>query len=1197
MRWAPLSPLVAAVCLGIVGDRFSMPLDTRIWVEVILGCGVVAILTFRRERISSLAIIAAFWAIGGGWHHYWWTDRDRDDLSLSVTETPRSAWVRGVVRDAPGVRRGDRNPYGAGSEFEPGDRGRPRTRFLIDLTAISDGRQWHPVSGRASVIVLGDRGDIRAGEAIEAVGQLATFPEPLNPGEFDYRGFLRGQGVDLRLTVDDPAGLEVNPELRPGAFIAGLGKLRAWSRAQLVDRLDPGIEPLASAFLLGQRDRVEPEINDAFARTGTTHLLAISGLHLQVLALAMLLVARAIGLPRRTSYLTVGIMTIAYAVLVGPAPSVVRSTVMTVTFCVAAVLERSLRPANTLALAALVTLAFNPVYLFDVGCQLSFLAIAVLLWLVLPSSALVRRVFGSIRGRFYGPLLPLDELERKFQPLWRHRVRAIGAWVVNGIVASTVVWLAALPLVALRFHIVSPISILLNLPLIPITSAALLFGGLGLGLSAIWGPLGGPASWIAGWLLEITQSVVLWGVEQSWGHRFVAGPSGEWAMIFYAALGLGIIATTAAARTSQIGRLSRYGPWCFLTMWVSLRLILALVPARSAIPEAEVLAVGHGLAVLIRTPEGQTFLYDCGRMGDPTVGRRIIAPALWSQGIDRIDTVILSHADQDHYNGLPDLLDRFSIGSLRIPPGFGGPANPGAVQIIRSVRSRGIAVLTTSAPETWESAGVHFSVLHPPSGWYPESSDNARSLVLDIAYRDRHLLLTGDLEQLGLVELMAHPSPEPPPDVLLAPHHGGKSANPPSFYRWANPRSVVVSQRSLPPHSNDALSALEEQKLPLWRTWRDGAIRLQWLGSGITARGFLRRAKARTTNHRLSLGSGFIGLFPIASLPVWEASGTTRLVVGLTGFALGLVLWTLLLIVEYGAWVLVVPPRKRVRDEDFDEISRHHQFEPFDLIETRAVDGAKLAGRWYPAPGPQATGRTVLLLHGFADDSSAWEASRAALLNRQGWNVAALHSRGYGYSEGPHASFGGREAADVSTWLDALADRVAALDPALSFQPVLWGRSMGAAIAVRNAAEDDRPTALVLESPMVDLDSSVAAILRSRRLPFARLLARLITGRANKLAGVSLNHPRPIDVAPRVASAILVVHGALDTLVPIDDARRLADAFASPPCWLDVPGAGHINVMAVGGDELLERISAFLDEVTCGLLDASNLESTSTEMA
>ena len=81
---------------------------------------------------------------------------------------------------------------------------------------------------------------------------------------------------------------------------------------------------------------------------------------------------------------------------------------------------------------------------------------------------------------------------------------------------------------------------------------------------------------------------------------------------------------------------------------------------------SRVTAVGHGLAVVIHTPGDQVLLYDCGRMGDPSVGRRIIAPALWSRGLSRIDEVILSHADQDHYNGLPDLLDRFAIGMVRV---------------------------------------------------------------------------------------------------------------------------------------------------------------------------------------------------------------------------------------------------------------------------------------------------------------------------------------------------------------------------------------------------------------------------------------------------------------------------------------------------------------------------------------------------
>jgi competence protein ComEC len=508
------------------------------------------------------------------------------------------------------------------------------------------------------MIVDGDRRDIRSGEGIEAIGQLARIAGPLNPGEFDYRQFLRGQGIDLRLTVDDPDGLRLAPEGAGSTAGRILGRLRAWTRERLVGGMDPKLEPLAATLLLGVREGIDPEVNDAFARTGTTHLLAISGLHMQVLAVALMIAARAVGLPRRPAFLAVALATIAYALLVGPAPSVVRSTVMTASFCLAAIAGRMTRTANILALAALATLAVNPMYLFDVGCQLSFLAIVALAWLVPPARESLLHVAGAIRDRALGPRSPLDEVERSYQPRWRKAIRATAASVFLGVVTSTVVWLAALPLVALRFHIVAPIGILLNIPLIPITSTALLLGGTGLGLSAVWGPLGIPATRAAGVLLDLTQRVVMWGVAQPWGYRFVPGPGWGWVVVFYALLGLtAVVATTslreaqararalrAVRETSAAWLLRRYVPIGLLAVW-SMGGWIAAGPTPPSSPEADILAVGHGLAVVIHTPGGRAMLYDCGRMGDPSVGRRIIAPALWSRGLSRIDEVVLSHAD------------------------------------------------------------------------------------------------------------------------------------------------------------------------------------------------------------------------------------------------------------------------------------------------------------------------------------------------------------------------------------------------------------------------------------------------------------------------------------------------------------------------------------------------------------------------
>jgi alpha-beta hydrolase superfamily lysophospholipase len=488
-----------------------------------------------------------------------------------------------------------------------------------------------------------------------------------------------------------------------------------------------------------------------------------------------------------------------------------------------------------------------------------------------------------------------------------------------------------------------------------------------------------------------------------------------------------------------------------------------------------------------------------------------------------------------------------------------------------------VRVQPIAAPASWESAGVRFTVWHPAADWHPETPDNARSLVLDVACADRHLVLTGDLEQLGLSELVRQPHPDPPPEVFLAPHHGGKSANPGWLYDWARPKLVVVSQRPLPAGTNDPLTPVEHQGIRILRTWREGAIRLQWTEGGVVPRGFLqdegREVRELDQVHVLS----GIGSWQAPLLPAWVGQGTLRLLVGLAGFTLGLMLCIVLAVVEFGAWALIVPPRSMTEgnkqtDGEAPPPARHS--EP---IEARGSDGAKLAGRWYPAPALTTTGRTVLLLHGFAEDSSALELRRVATLNQHGWNVAALDSRGCGQSEGRYATFGGREAGDIRAWLDVLARLAVVIDPALRFSPVLWGRSMGAAIAVRAAAQTPGLAALVLESPLVELDAAVAVLMRKRGLPFPKILARLITRRAARLAGVSLSRPRSIDLAPRVACPILIVHGSNDALVSTAEARMLSAAFPSPPCWFDVPGAGHTDVIDAGGDELLGRIAAFLD--------------------
>jgi competence protein ComEC len=718
--------------------------------------------------------------------------------------------VRGILRDVLGTHAGD-----------PG-----LTRAVLEVTSVLDGGCWRAASGRALLVIAGGRPDLLAGEAVEVAGSLERLAGPLNPGEFNAREYHRAQGIRLQMAVDDPQGVwrDRSPSARSWTSTRLRGVVRAWSRARLVEGLEPRIAPLAAALLLGQREEVDPAVNDAFARTGTTHLLAISGLHLQALGFVLWFLFRALGLGRRGAFASVALATVAYALLVGLMPSVVRSAAMTVVGCVAGMVDRSVRPANALALAALATLALNPAYLFDVGCQLSFLAIAAIVW-----------GSGPVFVWWTTPATPLDQLEQKFEPRWRRCLRGCGRWLAQMVVVSLVVWLVTLPLVALRFHMAAPIGIALNIPLIPLTTVALLASGLTLGLSALWSPLGTPAAWISDVCLRWTDALVRWGAAVRWGHWFVPGPSWVWVLGIYV-----LLALATASRVGRWPRLARRGAWGVLAVWIAVGLGLsaARFPRLRGPLDAEVLAVGHGLAVVVTTGDGHTWLYDCGRMRDPGVGRRIIAPALWARGVWHIDRIILSHADSDHYNGLPDLLDRFSVGEVRVPPGFGGPSNPGAVELLNRVRARGVPVRSVVAGDCWEVRGVRFSVWHPPRSEAESSgltSDNERSVVLDLEAAGHHVLLTGDLEGAGLFELRRQPLARP--DVFLAPHHGGRTANPSWLYDWADPRLVVVSQRPPAAGSHDALAPLAARQI-LLRTWQRGAIRLTWTKGGVVARGF-----------------------------------------------------------------------------------------------------------------------------------------------------------------------------------------------------------------------------------------------------------------------------------------------------------------------------------------------------------------------
>ena len=747
---------------------------------------------------------------------------------------------------------------------------------------------------------------------------------------------------------------------------------------------------------------------------------------------------------------------------------------------------------------------------------------------------------------FQRPRDPLDALEEEFEPWWRFLARAAGGIVAWSVAASVVVWAVTLPLVMLRFHLVSPACIVLNVPLVPLTSFALLLAGITLLLGAVWTPLGLPAAWLCNQCLHATDWLVRSGLSWRWGHWFTTGPSPGWVVAVYALLALAVVATA--------------GGWALRKVaWGGVLVLVLLAPAGRAPRgprEAVVLNVGHGLAVVIQTGPGHAVLYDCGKMRDPHVGRRVIAPALWALGVSHLDRVILSHADVDHYNGLDDLLDRFPIGGVLVPAGFAGPPNPGATRLLESVRSRGDSH-PGACPRRSAGAGRRPGRDGPPSRaeHAGRAPDNDRSLVLDVADSGRHLLLTGDLDGSGLPELIAGPRRRI--DVLVAPHHGGRTANPPWLYDWARPAAVLVSQRApLPGPGRTRLPGTRGNPAPADASLRGPPVAMVVreiehpivppiangrapVGPGRPAAG-LHHAR-RVTPGRLGPRGGCARRLRGRAGRMQRARGrgVRRLGAGAAGRA---------------------APRERAADLGGD---------PRPRARTACLwrrDGGALRRR--PA------GRSCCFTASGRTGRRCWVGPRSSW-SEAGTSRCSIPGAGAG-AETPGPRSGPGRAGTSPSGSTSSAGTVGP-----GFEPIAWGRSMGAAIALQTAARDHRLKALILEAPYARLHDSIARSLASRRLP--AMLAGALLRRAGGIAGCELDHPCPEDAARAVRIPVLILHGSEDRIAPPSEVQRLASALPGPPGVVVVPGAHHGDIFEIGGAELTDRIADFL----AGCLDPS----------
>ena len=438
---------------------------------------------------------------------------------------------------------------------------------------------------------------------------------------------------------------------------------------------------------------------------------------------------------------------------------------------------------------------------------------------------------------------PLDRLIATTRP-WPVRIaKRLGGSVWRLWLTGALIWLVSLPLVWKQYNLISPVALVINsIMWIPITLA--LYGGFGaLAMGFFLPPLGTLCGWLCDRCLWLMEVAIAYGRELPGSYLWLPAPPWWWVGLFYVVLG--VLTAFPVLRPSK--------RWWFVlpVLWFAIALGLARPKAKDRFAEwprrdgaalrkteprlaCSFVAVGHGIACLIELPDGRTILYDAGQLGSPLGAVRPVSSVLWSRGITHLDALVISHADADHFNAIPELFDRFSVGTIYVSPMMFETPQPAVEELRAAIESRGVPLkLIYAGDRLQSSADVRLEVLHPPKKGVL-GSDNANSILLKIEYAGRRVLLTGDLEPPGLDDVLAE---EPLDcDAVLSPHHGSRRSDPVGFSLWSTPEYVVISGARNIGDVADIEAVKDSYRArgaEVYHTAEDGCVRIELSASGV----------------------------------------------------------------------------------------------------------------------------------------------------------------------------------------------------------------------------------------------------------------------------------------------------------------------------------------------------------------------------
>jgi competence protein ComEC len=822
----PLVPFLVAMMAGIVlGNVIHIP-NPPLMVCLLFTFVLLLPASLKKwKNVTTLLLMLAF-LISGVLHINLYLHQDRSSNHIIHHITGEIIIVEGVISENPEVSS-------------------DKTEITVSAARIISDDANILVEGLV-LLTLKDPQLYKYGDYVRFKAKLKAPHNFRNPGGFDYEQHLRYRGILVRGFISDPAGIVVLRENQGNVLKTHLERFRGSLKKLIRDNsLSPDGE-IIQAMILGDQKEIPKEVMDNFNKTGTSHIIAISGFNIGIVAVLSMIVIRMIM--KSSSYLLLRfnmnvvstvfaiVPVVIYTFIAGMGMSVVRATIMAITFMIAILLGRERSLYNTLALAAFIILVIYPHALFDISFQLSFVAVWSILFI---TPRLMER-------------LPKGNHETASQYLIFNRktLKNILIFVMVSVSAT----LGTLPLIVYYFNRVSTVVLLSNLAVVPVLGIIAIPVSTAIILAALISPtLGVFFVHISSFLVWISVAMVDFFASLPGSSFFISTPS-LWEIVLYYGLLISVVKLMDfrnANKENEHGKQQATGEFLWYRTAVVVILIFFFADAiylntHDLFTEnlkVTAIDVGQGSSILVQLPGGRRMLIDGGGFpeGSFDVGRYVVASYLWHERISNIDIVVLTHPHPDHLNGLVFILSNFGVKEVWTnADSSGSDAYQDFKRIISERRIQHKSVSQKTG--TVRMNDVLIDIINPeePTENTEELSQqfeevNNRSIVMKMTFGNVSFLFPGDISESAEARLI-HLGRNMKSQVLFVPHHGSFSSSTEPFIRHILPDIAIVSCGTdniyKVPHP-DVLKLYSLLGTRIFRTDKDGAVSIITNGRNI----------------------------------------------------------------------------------------------------------------------------------------------------------------------------------------------------------------------------------------------------------------------------------------------------------------------------------------------------------------------------